>query len=86
MASGHEEAGAIHRGENPAVGMGILFVGDKGMLLADYSGHVLLPEDKFKDFQAPAPFIPKSPVISRNGSSRARRAAQRDRISTTRRS
>jgi len=40
---------------------GVLFVGDKGMLLADYGKHVLLPEDKFVDFQRPAPFIPDSP-------------------------
>ena len=44
----------------PQFGSGVLFVGDKGMLLSDYSKHVLLPEDKFKDFTAPAPFIPKS--------------------------
>jgi hypothetical protein len=40
---------------------GVLFVGDKGMLLSDYGKHVLLPEEKFKDFKRPAPFIPKSP-------------------------
>jgi predicted dehydrogenase len=40
---------------------GILFVGDKGMLLSDYSRHILLPEDKFVDFQRPTPFIPDSP-------------------------
>ena len=39
---------------------GVLFVGDKGMLLADYSKLALLPEDKFKDFQAPPPTIPAS--------------------------
>ncbi len=39
---------------------GVLFIGDKGMLLADYSKNVLLPEDKFKDFQPPAPSIPVS--------------------------
>ena len=39
---------------------GALFVGDKGMLLADYGKHVLLPEAKFADFTPPAPFIPKS--------------------------
>jgi len=35
-------------------------VGDKGMLLSDYGRHVLLPEDTFKDFTRPEPFIPKS--------------------------
>jgi hypothetical protein len=39
---------------------GCLFVGSKGMLLADYGKHLLLPEDKFKDFQHPNPFIPDS--------------------------
>ncbi|QQS46375.1 MAG: Gfo/Idh/MocA family oxidoreductase [Acidobacteriota bacterium] len=39
---------------------GVLFVGDKGMLLADYGKHTLLPEDKFADFKRPDPFIPKS--------------------------
>ena len=39
---------------------GILFVGDKGMLLADYGKRVLLPKDKFADFKAPKPWIPKS--------------------------
>ncbi len=40
---------------------GHLFIGDKGMLLADYGKHVLLPEDQFQDFKRPAPFIPESP-------------------------
>src|SRR6266568_1958582 len=38
---------------------GVLFVGDKGLLLADYSKHVLLPEANFKDFKGPEPFIPR---------------------------
>ncbi|MBI4659806.1 MAG: Gfo/Idh/MocA family oxidoreductase [Verrucomicrobia bacterium] len=45
----------------PQWGMAILFVGDKGMLLADYGKHVLLPEEKFQDFKRPDPFIPQSP-------------------------
>ena len=40
---------------------GVLFIGEKGMLLSDYGKHVLLPEDKFSDFQPPEPFIPDSP-------------------------
>jgi hypothetical protein len=39
---------------------GTLFVGEKGMLLADYDKHVLLPEEKFKDYQRPEKSIPKS--------------------------
>ncbi|HMY71479.1 MAG TPA: gfo/Idh/MocA family oxidoreductase, partial [Blastocatellia bacterium] len=44
----------------PAWNSGVLFVGDKGMLLSDYSKHLLLPENKFADFKRPDPFIPKS--------------------------
>jgi predicted dehydrogenase len=44
----------------PAWGNGILFVGDDGMLLADYGRHLLLPEDRFADYKRPAPSIPKS--------------------------
>jgi predicted dehydrogenase len=40
---------------------GVLFVGDKGMLLSDYGRHVLLPEETFADFKRPDPFIPASP-------------------------
>ncbi len=39
---------------------GVLFVGDKGMLISDYGKHTLLPEEKFKDFQRPTQFIPNS--------------------------
>ncbi len=39
---------------------GALFVGDAGMLLADYGKHTLLPEDKFRDFRPPAPTLPES--------------------------
>ncbi len=39
---------------------GVLFVGDKGMLLSDYGRHVLLPEKEFAGYQAPAPTIPPS--------------------------
>ena len=37
----------------PKWGNGTLFVGEKGMLLADYDRHVLLPEADFKDYKAP---------------------------------
>jgi predicted dehydrogenase len=39
---------------------GVLFVGSKGMLIADYGKHRLLPEADFKDFVAPARTIPPS--------------------------
>jgi predicted dehydrogenase len=48
-------------GTIPQWANGVLFVGEKGMLLSDYGKHLLLPEDKFVDFQAPEPFIPDSP-------------------------
>jgi predicted dehydrogenase len=47
-------------GKIPQWGDGVLFVGDKGMLLSDYGKHVLLPEEQYKDFRRPEPFIPKS--------------------------
>src|SRR5262249_52772087 len=41
-------------------GLGILFVGDKGMLAADYDHYQLFPKDKFAGFQAPPATIPRS--------------------------
>ncbi|MFH1269402.1 MAG: Gfo/Idh/MocA family oxidoreductase [Planctomycetota bacterium] len=40
--------------------MGVLFVGDEGMLLADYGQRILVPEEKFKDFKPPEPTIEPS--------------------------
>ena len=39
---------------------GQLFVGSAGMILSDYSRHLLLPADKFADFKPPKPSIAKS--------------------------
>ena len=39
---------------------GVLFVGDKGAIVADYDHHALLPESDYRDFQPPAPTIPRS--------------------------
>src|SRR5204863_8076362 len=60
-----------HQGENkpeiwknggiPKWDSACLFIGSKGMLLADYGKHVLLPEKDFEGFQRPAPSIPRSP-------------------------
>ena len=47
-------------GEIPRWGSGVLFVGDKGQLLADYGKHTLLPKDQFKDFERPPRSIAKS--------------------------
>lgn len=41
-------------------GGGQLFVGEKGMLLSNYSKHLLLPEEKFADYTPPEPYIPES--------------------------
>jgi len=49
-----------HDGKIPKWNSGTLFVGDEGMLLANYGRLALLPADKFKDFKRPAPFIPNS--------------------------
>lgn len=47
-------------GKLPKWGNGTLFVGDRGMLLADYDRHILLPEDEFRGFIPPAPSIANS--------------------------
>ncbi len=39
---------------------GVLFIGEKGMLLADYQKYALLPEEQYADFTPPAPTIPES--------------------------
>jgi predicted dehydrogenase len=49
-----------NEGKIPKWNSGHLFIGDEGMLLADYGKHLLLPEDKFKNFEAPKPWIPPS--------------------------
>lgn len=49
------EEGTIPKWDN-----GVLFIGEKGMLLADYGRHALLPEKDFEGFVPPDPFIPNS--------------------------
>lgn len=44
----------------PPWGGGVLFVGDQGMLLSDYNKYQLLPEEKFRGFVPPDPYIPAS--------------------------
>jgi predicted dehydrogenase len=39
---------------------GVLFLGDKGMLVSDYDKHALLPEERFRDFKRPEMFLPAS--------------------------
>ncbi len=59
-----------HQGENkpdfsaigkiPNWGSGVLFIGSKGQLLADYGRLKLLPEENFRDFKPLAKTIPES--------------------------
>ena len=64
---------------------GCVIAGTKGMIHS--TGHnatfKLLPSDKFKDFQGPAPTLPRSPVTSGSGSTRSKAARRRCRTSTT---
>ncbi|MBP1636346.1 MAG: iolG 18, partial [Acidobacteria bacterium] len=48
------------KGEIPQWQSGVLFVGDKGMLLADYRRHLLLFGDQVTEFRRPPESIPKS--------------------------
>jgi hypothetical protein len=41
-------------------GAGVMFIGEKGHMFADYGSYKLYPEDKFADFKAPEPTIPRS--------------------------
>lgn len=52
---------ALEAGAVPAWGMGVLFEGSAGSLLADYGRYLLLPEERFRDFAPPAPWLPDSP-------------------------
>jgi predicted dehydrogenase len=47
-------------GRIPQWDNGVLFVGARGMLLADYGRHILLPEKEFADLQRPPKSIPDS--------------------------
>ncbi len=58
-----------HQGENkptiwkdggiPKWDNGVLFIGDKGMLLADYTKYLLLPEKEFAGHKRPEPSLPR---------------------------
>jgi len=50
----------FQEGKLPQWGDGVLFVGEKGMLLAEYDKHVLLPEKDFAEYKRPEPYIPES--------------------------
>ncbi|MBI4601898.1 MAG: Gfo/Idh/MocA family oxidoreductase [Planctomycetes bacterium] len=57
---GTEKPDLWREGRIPKWGDGALFVGTKGMILSDYSKHVLLPEKELEGFRRPEPTIPKS--------------------------
>jgi predicted dehydrogenase len=50
----------VKAGQVPDWPNGVLFVGAKGMLLADYSRLRLLPDKEYEGFPPPAPYIPDS--------------------------
>ncbi len=51
----------IAKGEQPRFKkMGVLFVGEKGMLISNYKIHALLPQKQYADFKRPPRSIPKS--------------------------
>ena len=49
---GANKPAALDARQIPQWDSGVLFIGDKGMLLADYGKHVLLPEEEFAGFTA----------------------------------
>jgi predicted dehydrogenase len=57
---GGKRPAAFAQGKLPAWGDGVLFVGAKGMLLADYTRRKLLPEKQFAGFAPPKPFLKDS--------------------------
>ena len=83
LAPGREKPELWKQKGIPQWDSGVLFIGDKGMLLADYAKHLLLPEEKFKDFQRPKPSIPPASAIMRNGFTPAKPAHQQLVASTT---
>ncbi len=57
---GGKRPNLVEQGKTPDWRNGVLFVGEKGMLIADYDSRVLLPEKDFADFKAPKLSIPNS--------------------------
>ncbi len=58
---GTEKPALWREGKIPPWKDGCLFIGEEGMLLADYSKLLLLPEEKFAGFKAPEPYLAPSP-------------------------
>ena len=60
LASGREQARDLGSRAASRSGIsGVLFIGDKGMLLSDYGKHLLLPEKEFEGFKRPSQSIPQ---------------------------
>jgi predicted dehydrogenase len=57
---GNKRPAILRERHLPAWDNGVLFVGDKGMLMADYDRHQLFPEKDFAGYVPPEPFIPES--------------------------
>jgi predicted dehydrogenase len=57
---GEKRPSYFAEGKLPQWGDGTLFVGEKGMLIADYDRYVLLPEKDFTDFKGVPHTIPES--------------------------
>jgi predicted dehydrogenase len=57
---GEKRPDLVTSGKVPGWSNGVLFIGDRGMLLADYARHQLLPESEFAGFKRPEPSIPRS--------------------------
>jgi predicted dehydrogenase len=57
---GGRRPGFLAERKIPDWGAEVLFIGEKGMLIADYGRHQLLPEAQYADFRRPEPTIPNS--------------------------
>jgi predicted dehydrogenase len=57
---GGKQPALVTQGKVPRWNNGVLFLGTKGMLIADYGNRKLLPEKEFADFKGPTPFIKDS--------------------------
>ena len=57
---GGDKPGVLTDAQKRKWGSGVLFVGEKGNLFSNYGSHVLMPEEKFKNFKRPPQTIPAS--------------------------
>lgn len=57
---GGKRPGFLAERKVPPWGAAVLFIGQKGMLIADYGQHQLLPQEKYAGFQRPPQTIPDS--------------------------